>query len=369
MFSLISSFFFFYFSIIGVYLIFFPKILATLAYSSFEIGLIYSAAPLVRFVVPFVFGRFLALNKKVFYISLANLLLTALLFYVSITSFYLFLLVNVLFGISIGIILPFIESFALKFLQKQNYGKSRLYGSLGFMLVSLVLAQALDFNSANIASYGSHFLLFCIVFTVLFALLIVRGNSEFSSANFAGGGINLFANAYFWIALFLSQVSFGGFYNFFTIYESSHGLDMGMISYLWTFGVLCEIVLFYFQSPLLKYISMQKLLRFAFFVTALRWLLLYLFPSSLYLVFASQSLHAFSFALLHTAAFSYLHASYKNSQLASQFYYGIAYGLGGFVGSLVAGASYGQYLFVVSACFAFMAFLFSLKLSPPSQNC
>ena len=48
------------------------------------------------------------------------------------------------------------------------------------------------------------------------------------------------------------QMSFGAFYNFFTIYETEHGISLEMTSYLWSFGVICEILMLYFQAPLLK---------------------------------------------------------------------------------------------------------------------
>ena len=36
----------------------------------------------------------------------------------------------------------------------------------------------------------------------------------------------------------------------------------------------------------------------------------------------------------------------KKKKLAQQFMYGVAYGLGGFIGAFVAGAVYGEYLFI-----------------------
>jgi len=55
-----------------------------------------------------------------------------------------------------------------------------------------------------------------------------------------------------WLSVILFQVSFGGFYNFFTIYETSFGLSLEVTTYLWSFGVISEIVMFYFQGFLLK---------------------------------------------------------------------------------------------------------------------
>lgn len=353
MFKKISAFFFFYFAIVGVYVIFLPKILSQIGYSPFEIGAIFSAAPLIRFILPFVFRRYFEVDKKILNIALVNIVFVGILFYLSIENFWIFLIANILFGASMGVILPYIESFSLEFLQKQRYGKARLYGSLGFIAISLILAKLLK-NPYT----GLHFLFTCIILTVLCTLWIVANNTNFrTTSKKIKSTLSLTKHARFWISLFLLQVSFGAFYNFFTIYESNHGISLEVISWMWTFGVICEIILFYFQAPILKHFTAPNLIKFSCLITSIRWLILYLFPTSILLTFLSQSLHAISFALLHTSAFSHLHTLYKESRLASQFYYGISYGLGGFIGALVAGATYGVHVYLISALIAFLAFL------------
>ncbi len=37
--------------------------------------------------------------------------------------------------------------------------------------------------------------------------------------------------------------------------------------------------------------------------------------------------------------------------------YGVAYGLGGFIGAFIAGAVYGEFLFLYSALFALLSFI------------
>jgi len=72
----------------------------------------------------------------------------------------------------------------------------------------------------------------------------------------------------------------------------------------------------------------------------------------------SQSLHAFSFALFHSAAISYLFYLYRHKSLAQQFFSGVTYGLGAFIGSLYAGyvyELYPQYLFLSATFIALMA--------------
>jgi len=240
----------------------------------------------------------------------------------------------------------------------------RLFGSIGFILVSLVLVNYLDepFNAIiflNIATF----------FTLIFGLFIFRLENKIAPAKDENlDTFNLLAHWPLWISLFLMQVGFGGFYNFFTIYASSFpiGLSemnisaMDMTIYLWSFGVICEVVMLYFQAPLLKN-NLLKILQFTIAITVIRWLILALFPQNLTLLFVSQSIHAFSFALYHSAAIMYLHSLYSNKKLSQQFFAGIAYGLGGFIGAGMSGFIYEvspQGLYLVTAFITFMSFIF-----------
>ncbi len=355
----ISAFFFFYFALIGVYVIFLPKILQNIGYSPTQIGIIFSIAPLMRFITPFFFLKHFALTTNVLRLSLFAMLLSIILFYTTVDIFYLFALSNIIYGISSGLVLPYIETYALEVLKKENYGRSRLYGSIGFVLVALLLARLLNDNYM-----GLHFIAVTILASVFFAYLISRDARHFSNSPAKQTHLFRLSSATkLWISIFLMQVSFGAFYSFFTIYESEHGLSLETISYLWTFGVVCEIILFYYQARLLHFPLLQ-IIRFTLFMTAIRWMILYKFPDILWVIFLSQSLHALSFALYHTATLSYLSTRYSDKKLAAQFYYGIGFGLGGFFGSLIAGYSYGPYIFLISSLIALLAFFFLLTYHP-----
>lgn len=347
----ISGFFFFYFVVTGVYVIFMPKILQMLGYSALQIGAIFALAPLMRFFVPFFFLKHFELTQKVFYTALGGALIAIMLFYPTIHHFYLFMLPNMLLGACLGMILPYVETYAMEHLQKERFGKSRLFGSIGFMLIGIVLARHLE-DYTN----GLHYLLLGISLTAFFAYWLTQNNAHFTAATVnKEEPFNFLHVKFLWLSLFLMQVSFGGFYNFFTIYETAHGISLEVTSYLWAFGVICEIVLFYFQAPLLKRFSLLSLVKLGVFATALRWFLLFLFPSSLFISYATQSLHAFSFALHHTAALSLLYSLYAHKKLAAQFYYGFSFGLGGFVGALIAGYFYGEYLYMYASFIALLS--------------
>ncbi|MDY3201193.1 MAG: MFS transporter [Arcobacter sp.] len=346
----LSAFYFFYFAAVGVYIIFLPKVLHDIGYSTFDIGIIFALAPLMRFITPFLFLKHIKLDQKMFKSALYISVFSSACFYLTIENFFLFMINNAILAACLSLILPYLEVTAISTLGKEKYGKSRLYGSIGFMIISLVLAKFLTQPFIAI-----HYYLVLNILTVIFALLLLKYDvQKVESEN--KEPFSFLKYWPLWISLFFMQMSFGGFYNFFTIYETEHNISLEMTSYLWSFGVICEILMLYFQAPLLKN-NLLNLIKICVGITIVRWFLLYLYPDSLTITFLTQSLHAFSFGLYHSTVIIYLYTLYENKKLAQQFMYGVAYGLGGFIGAFVAGAVYGEFLFLFSALFALLSFI------------
>jgi len=353
---LLSIFYFFYFAIVGVYIIFIPKVLDMSGYSASEIGIIFAAAPLVRFILPFAFVKGLKINRMNFNIALVIMVLSSTFFYFSLDSFYYLLVANIGLGIGMSLILPYIEVISLDRIGKERYGKIRLFGSLGFVLVALVLVKFL--SSGEVAIFYLMFASYSTAFAAFFIVLIAHAKDMKQEE--VSNDISLLNDWKLWIGLTMMQVGFGSFYNFFTIYETDFGISLDMTIYLWTFGVLAEIIMLFSQGKFMQK-NLLNVLQFTTFITSLRWFLVYLFPQNLAILFLSQALHAFSFALFHSAAISYLYHTYKHRALAQQFFSGITYGLGGFIGALLAGYIYDFFpreLFLSSALIAFLSFYF-----------
>ncbi len=347
----LSAYYFFYFALVGVYVIFMPKALLELGYSTVEVGIIYAAAPFMRFLLPFLFRYFITLTFSVYLAALFLTFIGTLLFIGTVDSFQFYLIANLLFGASMGISLPYVETIALASLSKNHYGKARLWGSLGFMAIALLLGKILE-SPYEALYYLSTMALLTLVFG---AMLVKHDITEHSTAK-TNNTFSLSKYWAFWLSVILMQIGFGGFYNFFTIYETAHGISLEMTSWMWSFGVICEIFMLYFQGPLLQR-NLLNILKFATFVTAARWMILYLYPNSIEWTFASQSLHAISFALYHTSAITYVFSLYTQKKLAQQFFLGIAFGLGGSIGAVLSGQIYGENMFLIESIITFMAFM------------
>ena len=356
MFYLLALFYFFYFAIVGIYIIFMPKVLAMVAYSPSEIGIIFGAAPLVRFLLPFVFSRGRKLDARVFNLAILVMFISSISFYFSLHSFYALFISNIGLGIGMSLILPYIEILALEVVGKERYGKVRLYGSVGFVLVALILVRYL--SSPDVAL---SYLLILASITSLVAFIIVKivGKTQEMKQD-SKNDVKLLKHWKLWLSLMLMQVSFGAYYNFFTIYETAYGVTLDMTINLWVFGVIVEIFMLFYQGKLLK-LNLLYILEITTLSAVVRWMLLYLFPQNLVVLFFAQSLHALSFALFYSAAISYLHQLYSSKVLAQQFFSGITFGLGGFVGAIIFGYIYeyfSSYIFLVASLVAFASFIF-----------
>jgi PPP family 3-phenylpropionic acid transporter len=354
----LGFFYFFYFAQVGVYVVFLPKMLSLSGYGAAQIGILFSAAPMMRFLLPFYFRRFGRLDSKTYILALFAGFGAVLLFFPALNNFWFLFAANLLYGGAMGIVLPYADTISLHTISRERYGRVRLWGSLGFMAIALWLGKTL---------HTPLYALVClslVTFATLLGGLWLRSLDSADSTEAGEKNSNrsqrLSLSRYwaFWLSAFLLQMSFGGFYNFFTIYETAHGISLEMVSWLWSFSIVCEIFMLYFQGPLLKY-NLLSLIKLATFSAVVRWLILHLWPDSLEAAFLSQSLHALSFALYYTAAIAYIYDLYTQKKLAQQFFLGITFGLGGSTGAMVAGKIYElapQSLFLAQSIMALFAF-------------
>jgi PPP family 3-phenylpropionic acid transporter len=198
LFSKLSAFYFSYFSAVAVYVIFLPKVLSDIGYSSVDIGIVLGLAPLMRFLTPFLFLKHIKLDKKIFKLTLALAVVSASIFYVTIDNFYAFMFNNAILGICLSLVLPYIEVIALNHLGGNKYGKSRLYGSIGFMIISLVLAKFLTEPYVVL-----HYYLIATIVTAFFSTLLIKYDETEHENIEDNNSFSLLKYWPFWLSLLL----------------------------------------------------------------------------------------------------------------------------------------------------------------------
>ena len=344
MFLALVIFYFLFFALIGDFVIFLPKFFSNY-FTPAQIGIIFSMMPIARFITPFVFLR-KPLTKKDFVLSILIAFFSS--FLILSKKFYLILIAFFLIGASFAVLFPYIEAIAIEKLQTK-YGKARVMGSIGFMLYGII------FSYIKI----NHLISF-IVLMFLTAISSFYFKKDKTIKKSSSIKIDFLRDYKFWLALIFLQISFGGFYNFFTIYLINHGIEKEYVGWLWGIGVMAEIVVFLIGHKFLHKLKPIKWIKISIFLTSIRWAMLYFFANSLILIAFSQLIHAFSFAIFHTSALLYISKKYENKTLAQQFYAGFGYGLAAFLGSIISGFLYGEKLFLYESLIALFGFLIML---------
>ena len=341
LFSMLSFYYFLFFAIIGNYVIIFPKYLTTIGFSTWEIGIIFASMPIARFLFPFIYFR-RTLSKNDYLLSISISMMAPLLLLSQ--NLYLIILSLFLIGGGFSIAFPYVEAIAIEKLGNR-YGKSRLFGSIGFIVVGI------SFSYMHINPV--YLFIGLISMLSLCGLYFLNDNT----ITFNNEPLDLMRYWWFWAMLILVEISFGGYYDFFTIYNLNHGISKENIGWIWVIGSLAEIFIFILQYKFISIFPPMSWVKLSVFITSFRWLILYLFPGNLEVVILVQILQAISFAIFHTANLIFINQIYENKTLAQQFYAGIAYGLAEFSGSIIAGLLFNHYLFLFESLFALAGFI------------
>ena len=344
MYSMLSFYYFLFFSIIGNYVIIFPKYLTSIGFSTWEVGIIFASMPIARFLFPFIYVK-RKLSKQDYLLSLIVSMLAPLLLLSH--NIYLIIVSLFLIGGGFSIAFPYVEAIAIEKLGN-HYGKSRLFGSVGFIVIGI------SFSYINI---NPVYLFIGLVFMLSLCGLYFTNDTTIT---FNNEPLDFMKYWWFWAMLILVEISFGGYYDFFTIYNLKHGISREDIGWIWVVGSLAEIFIFTLQYKFISTFPPMSWVKLSVFITSFRWLLLYLFPGNLEVVILVQVLQAISFAIFHTANLIFINLMYKNKTLAQQIYAGIAYGLAEFSGSIIAGLLFNQYLFLFESMFAMTGFIILL---------
>ena len=272
--------------------------------------------------------------------------------------------VMTLFGLIYNAIMPQFEAMTLAALgsRHQEYGRIRLWGSVGFLLVAASFGGLLDRLGSKAFPWLS---------LPLFALLILaawphRNDKPLEHSTSVADAGHLWRRPgvrRFLIVALLMQVSFGAFYVFYTLHLQKHGHSGIVIGILWGLGVSIEIAVFWMVPRLLARFGAPLLISACIAATVLRWIVTALVPESFVLMAAAQSLHALGFAVFHACCMRQMIEYFPGRRAAAgqSLLYGFSSGIGGVIGALLASLMWdidaGRGAFLVSAAVALVAWI------------
>ena len=336
-----SLFYFWYYAGLGALTPYISRFMESIGHNGHVIGWVWSMWYGSRVIGPPVWTAVLARSRHPGWLLVFGSLLT-LLACAGFTTFHgaLGLCVTMaLFGLAVNPLLPQFEAMTLAALgdRRDEYGRIRLWGSIGFLLVASSYGWLLD----RLGDWSFPWLVLPLYVLALATALLHRHarppQDERPHPDFAQllrrPGIPRFL-----LMALLMQVGFGAFYLFYTLHMQAAGHDGLTVGLLWGSGVVSEIAMFWWMPRLFARHDAGRLLSFCLAVTVLRWTLTALYPAVLVLMFAVQLLHAFSFAVFHACCMRQMSQSFTGREAAvgQGLLYSVSSGVGGVLGSLLA---------------------------------
>ena len=253
-------------------------------------------------------------------------------------GFWPLLLLATLYSAARGSLVPIAENVCLREIEASGaqYGRVRLWGSLGFIAAALGVGVLVDRTSVGAmfpVLAGNGLLLIGVI------AFFPREGGE-ARRRFRGGLMELLRNRPYMVLVGSSTLvafSAGPFSIYFSIYLKELGQPAWVIGTAWTAGVASEIFFFIYAQALQRRIGLKAMITAGMLACALRWEMVTWTESGALLV-AIQTLHGVAFGVFHAASIQYVDrlsgAATKNT--AQALYSSAEIGLGVTAGGLLA---------------------------------
>ncbi len=265
--------------------------------------------------------------------------------------------------------IPQVEATAISLLKGDSGGYSRLrvWGSIGFMVATLVGGYLIE-------DFGLFTMPYLVVGVMAGVATLVWWVPEADAPRVpeqAVGGVFRILNhpqvRTLFGACFMIGAAHGLLHGFYSIHLEEHGVAKSTLGWLWALGVLAEIVLFWYMPQITARFSQKALYLFAMGVAVVRYQMIAWGTGWIEVLIVAQLLHAFTFGVHHAVSIGYVHRLFgREHQTQGQALYIVfTYGFGGTLASLLAGFFWsrlgGNGLFALASLASLLAFLLCWK--------
>jgi PPP family 3-phenylpropionic acid transporter len=378
----LSRFYFIYYFFVGAFVPYWGLYLQSEQFSAADIGILMSLFQISRIFAPNFWGWLADHTKK----RVVWIRLTALLGLIGFTAvfwahgfFWLFCVMAAL-SLFTSSTLPLSESLTLAHLATTDghYSRIRMWGSLGFIVASVILGFVID-----IAGIKSLLWFLLAVQITLFLLTFKLPEAKVAPHEHDHFSVWQIIKQPTVIALLIGcscmVTAHGVLYNFYSIYLSSHGYTKGTIGLLWAVGVICEIGIFMLMPKIMQRFSLKNIMLISLVLAVMRFSLIGVAVDSMVLLVIAQTLHAATFGSFHAASVEVVAQFFNGRHQAKgqALYNSVAYGVGGTIGGVLGGYALqywgGAMTFSLAAIFpliGFVVILLGLKISklPPTNS-
>lgn len=256
--------------------------------------------------------------------------------------------------------------------QKQiplDYGRVRLWGSIAF-----VIGSALTGKLVSLYDYRVILALLTLGVASMLQGMMLRpaiqpqGVSRHQESTGWSSWLALISqNWRFLVCVCLLQGAHAAYYGFSAIYWQSAGYSASAVGYLWSLGVVAEVIIFALSNKLFRRFSARDLLLLSAVCGLIRWGMMG-WTTALPWLIVAQILHCGTFTVCHLAGMRYIAARHGSEVIRLQAVYS-AVAMGGSIAIMTIFAGYlYQHLaggvFWVMALLALPAMVLRPKITP-----
>ena len=338
----LSGAYFAFFSILGLVVPYLSVWLESLGYDSVAIGETLAVFSIMRVVAPPLWARLADKSGKHVLIARIGAMLALVMF----TSLFwvdgypLRMLSLAAFSFFWTAILPQIESMTLRSLgdKGHQYAHIRLWGSIGFICISVGVGYLLDLAGNRVFLYAGTSLLVLLSLMLIPVKQLDVARNEQQNNQTSGSWFN-WVFILFLAANLFSYASHGPYYSFFVLQLSDLGYSNTVAGIMMAIGVIGELAIFMVMGRLLKRWRSVDIFAVSLILTAIRWVLIGWFADNVLVLVVAQSLHAASFATAHASCINWMNERVpQHSQSTAQaLYAACGFGGGSVVGAWLAG--------------------------------
>ena len=294
---------------LGVYLPFWPVWLAHRGLAAADIGVLLALTSWVKVLALPPIARLSDASgrSKAVLCLLAALSVAAFAGFFAARGFWAILAVQLLSVVVSNGLIPLGESHTMRAVRAEglDYGRIRLWGSVGFILGALGAGDLLTGRSPELLLW----LILAAMLATLGAALALPAGTRPPPRGSAEGGLRALARdrrfLIFLLGAGLIQASHAVYYAFSALHWRAAGHSEATVGWLWAEGVAAEIIFFALSSRLMRSWSPGGLLALAATAGIVRWSVL-AGSVDLAALIAVQALHALTFGAAHLAAMHFI---------------------------------------------------------------
>lgn len=338
----LSSYYFFYFAILGALVPYWGLFLKNRGFDAAAIGELMAILMATKVVAPPLWGWLGDhLGHRMMIVRFASLAsIATFLFMFEAHGFWWIALVMTLYSFFWNASLPQFEVITFTYLKTQvaRYARIRIWGSVGFILTVIVLGYLVDAQGPEVV-LPAVLVIFIGIWLTSLTVKDPAPEAHYEDQPSLASVLKKPAIIAFFLAVFLMQFGHGPYYSFYSIYMVDHGFTKAAVGQLWALGVIAEVILFIYMHHFLDRWGAKRVLAWSLLIGALRWLTIGFFPDSLTLLLLAQVMHAATFGSFHAAAIHLIHHYFvgKHQGRGQALYSALSFGAGGAVGALVSG--------------------------------